>query len=226
MKSNITKSISETNGLNNIDESCINILSVGISTACEAEMKMIDKNNKCKVIATTIDNEGIVFSNNILKEKGYDKSITIKLEDVSKTMPYNDSYFDFIYARLVLHYLDKTNLKKALNELRRVLKVNKKLYIVVRSNKDIATTLSDSVYDEETNMTKHADYKTLYSNNFKYIYRSFHSKENITNYLEDAGFTIKYIKEYDEHLYSDFERKEKSLMTSSLLEILAINNVK
>ena len=54
------ESISEKNGLELIGENDLNILSIGISTSGSAEIKMAKKNPSSKIIATTIDEKGIV----------------------------------------------------------------------------------------------------------------------------------------------------------------------
>ena len=47
--------------------------------------------------------------------KNLDTQIESKFEDVSQPLPYKDSYFDYAYARLVLHYLPKKALDKRSN---------------------------------------------------------------------------------------------------------------
>lgn len=221
MENKFNESISEENGLKTINCDHSRILSVGVSTGGIAEIRMIEKNPDAYVIATTIDEKGLEFSKNIIKEKGFEDKIELRIEDVSKPMSYSDEYFDFIYARLVLHYLDRNQLKNALKELRRVLRNNGNIYIVVRSTKDVAVSLPDSVYYPENGMTKHADYRTIGTSNVKYVYRSFYSEESIREYLKEAGFYIEYVKEYEEQLYSDYERKELALKPAHLLEVLA-----
>jgi len=202
-------SVSEENGLNKIEDKDINILSVGVSTGGFAEVKMLSGNPNRKVVATTID------------EKGLSDKIQIKIEDVSQPMPYVDDFFDFIYARLVLHYLDREQLRFALQELNRILKANGKLYIVVRSMKDVAVTLEDTVYNSENGLYKHADYRTIGTDNVQYVYRSFYSEESMKSFLEVASFSVDYIKEYEEQLFVDYERKELALKPSWVLECLA-----
>lgn len=221
MKNEFKQSISEENGIALIKESDRNVLSVGISTGGVAEIRMLKNNSKLKIIATTIDEKGLEFSRKIIEKNGLQDKIELKLEDVSKPMPYSDNYFDFIYARLVLHYLDIKQLRTALQELKRVLKENGKLFIVVRSTKDVAVSLEDSEYNPENGMIKHADYRTIGTDDVKYIYRNFYSEESIKKYLNEANFTIEYIKEYEEQLYSDYERKELALKPAYLLEVLA-----
>ena len=81
------------------------------------------------IIATTIDKEGLNYTKNIIEQYGLSDRIETKLEDISEKMPYNDEFFDFVYARLVLHYLDNENLTNALKEIKRVMKKHGRLYL-------------------------------------------------------------------------------------------------
>lgn len=124
-------SISEEHGINLIESEDKNILSIGISTAGSAEIEMARKNPNSYIIATTIDNKGLEFTKSIIIQEGLQDRIELKIEDISKKLPYNDNYFDFIYARLVLHYLDNKQLEKSLSEIYRVMKYDSKFFIVV-----------------------------------------------------------------------------------------------
>lgn len=128
MEQEFKPSISERNGLELIRENDLNILSIGVSTAGAAEIEMAKRNKNRHVIATTIDKEGFEFTKNVISEYRLEKRIEVKIEDVSKRMSYSNDYFDFIYARLVLHYLDNENLRKALSEIYRVIKKSRKIF--------------------------------------------------------------------------------------------------
>lgn len=214
-------SISEKNGINLINSNDLKILSVGISTAGNAEIEMIKKNPNCHIIATTIDQNGLELTKKIIEEKGLKESIDLKLEDISEKLEYSNNYFDYVYARLVLHYLDNEQLKNALSEIYRVLNNNGKLYVVVRSQNAWEAKLNGSSYDEKTGMTKHPDLKTYGTENVKYCYRRLHSKESITDFLIQAGFKVEYVKEYDEYLSVDYDRKNMNKNASELIEVLA-----
>lgn len=202
-------SLSEEIGIKLIEENDLNILSIGISTALNAEIKMINKNNNSHIIATTINKEGLKQSKQIIKNLHLEDKITLKLEDVTRKMPYQDNFFDFIYARLVLHYLNNQELDFALNEIKRVLKKNGKFYIVVRSDKEWETKLIGTTYDKKTGLTKYPKYDTLNTNNVEYLQRKFFSVNSLTKILNKKGFKIECIREYEEQLYKDYQRKEK-----------------
>lgn len=211
---------SEENGINLITANDLNILSIGISTAGSAEIKMAEKNRNSHIIATTIDKEGLNYTKNIIEQYGLSERIEIKLEDVSEKMPYNDEFFDFIYARLVLHYLDNENLRKALKEIKRVMKKHGRLYIVVRSRDEWEAKLEGATYDENTGITKYPQYDTLGTDKVEYLYRRLHTVDSLSSFLVEEGFDIKYIKEYKEQSYKDYKRTEKVKYPNSLIECL------
>ncbi len=215
------KSISEINGINLVENTDLNILSVGISTAGNAEIEMAKKNPNCHIIATTIDEEGIKLTKEVITKQGLEDRIELKIEDISKKMKYKDNYFDYIYARLVLHYLDNEKLKNALTEIYRVLNTNGKFFIVVRSINAWETKLEGTSYDDVTGLTKCIDLKSKDTDSIKYYYRRLHSKESITKFLEEAGFKIEHIKIYDEYLSIDYNRKQMNDKPSELIEVLA-----
>lgn len=204
---------SELDGLNLVKENMNNILSIGISTNGNAEIEMTNLSNAI-VTATTIDTRGIEKTREIVKEKGLEDRIILKVEDVRDKGIYEDNSFDYIYARLVLHYLTDIELKDVLQELKRVLKDNGILYIVVRSDKCDEIKTGFINYDEETGMTEH---KTFTGNIDK---RRFHSYESISKAVEEAGLKIKEIKDYDEVLYADYERTIPVDVRNNLIEVI------
>lgn len=211
---------SEENGINLITANDLNILSIGISTAGSAEIKMAEKNRNSHIIATTIDKEGLNYTKNIIEQYGLSDRIETKLEDISEKIPYNDEFFDFVYARLVLHYLDNENLTNALKEIKRVMKKHGRLYIVVRSRDEWEAKLEGASYDENTGITKYPKYDTLGTDNVEYLYRRLHTVDSLSSFLVAEGFDIKYIKEYKEQSYKDYKRTEKVKYPNSLIECL------
>lgn len=214
-------SISEEHGINLIKDKDKNILSIGISTAGSAEIEMARKNPNSHIIATTIDNKGLEFTKRILREEGLEERIELKIEDISEKLSYTDNYFDFIYARLVLHYLNNIQLEKALSEIYRVMKENSKFFIAVRSLDEWEAKLEGSTFNKETGFTKYPDIKTIGTNNVRYIYRRLHSKDSIEQFLLKAGFKIDYIQEYEEYLYRDYERIDINPKPNKIIEVCA-----
>ncbi|HKX24137.1 MAG TPA: methyltransferase domain-containing protein, partial [Candidatus Saccharimonadales bacterium] len=149
-----------------------------------------------------------------------DKQIETKVEDVSEPLSYADESFDYVYARLVLHYLPKEKLESTLLELHRVLKTGGKLYVVVRSTKCPDATAEGAQYDPETHLTTHTAIDNKTGGTYSYS-RYFHTEESIRDYVTAAGFTVEYVKSYDEQLYVDFMRTELSDNTDNVIELLA-----
>lgn len=208
-------SISENHGIAILKDHDLNIFSIGISTGGVAEMRMAKLNSKRQIIATTIDSEGATFAQRHIDENGLSGQITVKIEDVSHPLPYKNGSFDFIYARLVLHYLIKTHLKMALGELHRILKKDGKFFVVVRSLQCYEAAAKTSVYDPTTGFT---DYTTPAGISYK---RYFHTEESIGEYVTSAGFSIDHIESYEEQLYSDFQRTQLASHVDSLIELVA-----
>lgn len=205
-------SISEDNGLEALGEGDLRVYSVGISTAGLAEMRMARNHSDRQIIATTIDLGGAEYVQKRVGAAGLSGQIAVKIEDVRGPLPYEDGYFDYIYARLVLHYLPRPDLRHALNELHRVLKANGKLFVVVRSSASFSKSVT---YDSTTELTSYI------SDNGEAYKRLFHTEESIQKYLKSAGFAIQYIKSYEEHLCEDFYRKQPSKSLHMVIETLA-----
>ncbi len=208
-------SISENNGITALSENDLYVYSVGISTGGAAEMRMAELNPLRQIIASTIDPEGAHFAQKQINAKGLSKQVHVKIEDVTKPLPYENASFDFIYARLVLHYLPKNELKQALAELHRILKSGGRLFVVVRSTDCHEATSKNAIHDPLTGLT------TYTSNNGDSYSRFFHTEHSIQEYLKAAGFTIQSIKSYEEQLCIDFQRTKPSNHIDLLIEVLA-----
>jgi ubiquinone/menaquinone biosynthesis C-methylase UbiE len=212
---------SEKRGLKLLNSNMEKILSIGISTGGSAEIAMAKKCPNAKIIATTIDEKGLAFSVEKLSNFKEFNQIDVRIEDVSKSMPYEDNNFDFIYARLVLHYLTKQQLEKVLKEIHRTLKPNGILFIVARNNKEWEIAKKEYIieYDEETNMT------TYYVQGRKEetAKRQCLSEEQLESLINKYNLKIKRIKSYKEKLYTDYERtrKNRSKKANYLTEVVA-----
>jgi SAM-dependent methyltransferase len=214
-------SISENNGLSALTESDLEIYSIGISTGGVAEIRMVEMSPKRHIVATTIDEGGVTFAKQYITEHGLEKQIEAKIEDVTRPLAYRDDIFDFIYARLVLHYLPKKGLVNALSELYRILKPTGRLFIVVRSTKCPDALRSDSTFDPKTSITTYT-YTEKATGKKERQQRFFHTEESISKYVRHAGFSIKYVKSYDEHLFVDFMRTIKSPELDNVIELMAV----
>lgn len=207
-------SISENNAIRTLSDEDQRIYSVGISTGGIAEIRMAMADPKRHIIATTIDLDGALFAQKKIQEAKLLQQIDVRIEDVAKPLPYSDEYFDFIYARLVLHYLPKIELTCALNELFRVLRPGGKIFVVVRSDECPEAQGQNVLLDPHTGMT-------TYTSNGHSFSRYFHTEESIQGYLRAAGFHTKSIKSYEEQLCTDFQRLQPASQVDVLVEVLA-----
>lgn len=211
------ESLSENNGIKILDEADKKIYSVGISTGGLAEIRMVTNEPERYVIATTIDPEGAEYAKHRIKALGLSDQIAVKIEDVTESLPYQDGYFDYIYARLVLHYLPKDALSSALAELYRILRTGGKMFTVVRSVECLEAGDKNAQFDAHTCLTTYFSAGKSYS-------RYFHSQESIQRHLSSAGFSIKHLLTYQEQLCTDFQRTKPAGQIDSLIEVLVVKN--
>lgn len=218
---NTQASISEDHGIAALTDGDLRILSVGISTGGIAEIRMAQGNPKRHIIATTIDEAGATFARKNIAERQLGSQIEAKIEDVASPLPYPDAYFDYIYARLVLHYLSEQKLVRALAQLHRALKPRGKIFVVVRSTKCLDAIREGAIFDPHTKLTTctFTDEQTGRIHSYS---RYFHTAESIGKYASAAGFIIASVKAYDEHLFVDFMRTELSPHTDNVIELLGI----
>ena len=214
MKKQAYPSISEDNGIAALTDRDQCVYSVGISTGGVAEMRMAALSPTRHIIATTLDHEGAKYA----QRQCSSAQIEIKVEDVAAPLPYPNEYFDFVYARLVLHYLPRNSLVRALAELYRVLKTSGKLFVVVRSADCLEAKDKSSIFDPHTGMTTYISNGNSYS-------RYFHTEESIQSFLISSGFRIERINTYEEQLCVDFHRTQLSPQTDVLIEVLASKKI-
>jgi SAM-dependent methyltransferase len=213
-------SISEENGLGLIRDTDLSVFSPGISTGGFAEIRMALANPNRKIIATTIDQKGLDYANKNIEELGLSDRVQTRLEDLTKEYPYPNEFFDFIYARLVLHYLSFQELNKVLAQFRGSLKMNGELFVVVRSVKNL-DGVSGLEYNSETKMTTEI-YRNAEGKIVGHGQRYFHSPESISSHLNEAGLGVVYLREYQEQLYEDFMRTRPVVKKDEVIEMLAI----
>jgi len=218
---NIRPSISEDNGIAALTDDDLQIYSVGISTGGIAEIRMAEQEPRRHIIATTIDKEGAEFAKKYIADKHLSDRIEVKIEDVVSQLPYADNSFDYIYARLVLHYLPEDTLIRSLSELHRVVKTGGRIFIVVRSTDCPDARQPDVVFNPVSHMTTRT-YVDSRTGKMKTQSRYFHTQESIKKYVMNAGFNVAYVKAYDEQLCSDFMRTKLSSKVDNVIELTGI----
>jgi predicted SAM-dependent methyltransferase len=195
--------ISERGGLSYLRETDLSIYSAGISTVRAVEVEMA-KNNPCRtVIGSTIDQRGFETTSSIIDKIGLDNQVFVKFEDLRESLPYQEESFDYIYARLVLHYLSSQQLDFTLKNFYKILGSEGRIFVVVRSQKNISQIEGVS-FNPETRLT------TIDHPEGSPEVRYFHTPTTITEHLIKAGFIIEEVKEYKEKLYIDFKRTVES----------------
>lgn len=147
--------------------------------------------------------------------------IHARIEDITRPMLYDDKSFDFIYTRLILHYLTRQELDRTLKELYRILKPKGMIFIVVRSKKDWETNQPKAVYNDNTCMLTYPILDSSMEYTQKKTSRYFHSPHTISSHLKSAGFNIRYTKEYKEQIFYDYMRTAPVPKLSSIIELLA-----
>lgn len=207
-------SISEDRGIKKLRNEDLNIYSIGISTAGSAEIRMAKLLQQRHIIATTIDLKGAEYTRHLIEKNGVSDQISVKIEDIRLPLPYQNNYFDFIYARLVLHYLPKNDLNQALIELHRILKPNGQIFVAVLSSDCSITKEPEATHNPSTSMTTINSKYGTYS-------RYFHTQKTLNEHFKKAGFSIQKTEEYDEILCYDYNRKHPSNNPSSLIEVIA-----
>jgi ubiquinone/menaquinone biosynthesis C-methylase UbiE len=214
---------SEEHGLALLGDDDVFVFCPGVSSGGFAEIRMAMKNSERSVVATTIDEEGIGQVKKNISTLGLEDKIDIKLEDLRKRLPYDDNSFDFIYARLVLHYLSMQDLEDVLSEFHRVAREGGRLFIVVRSTENVNYEDELVGYEDDTRLTTEVyrnDQGEVIGRGKRYL----HTPESITSHLKKAAFEVVGLDEYDEQLYGDFMRREKSSIVDHLIEVMAVNN--
>ncbi len=211
---------SEERGLAEMRRTDLMVFSPGMSTAGSAEIRMVMGELGRKIIATTIDERGMEYAREVIREMGFSSQIEIRLEDLRDEWNYPDGCFDFIYARLVLHYLAEKDLDKVLSGFEKSLKHGGRTFIVVRSIKNVDESDPGYSYDPITKLTT-ISYPRADGTREVGDPRYFHTVETIRQHLDLAGLQIVRLEEYGEQLYKDFMRTQLSPIFDQVIEVVA-----
>jgi cyclopropane fatty-acyl-phospholipid synthase-like methyltransferase len=209
-------SISEDRGLALLTADDRKILSVGISTAGTAEIRMARMLYGRSVVATTLDTVGAAQTRCAVADAGLTDQIEVKVEDVAGGLLYSSGEFDFVYARLVLHYLTQQQLSKALMDLQRVLRKGGRIFVVVRSADCPEAMQPENTTDEHTHLTSYTSFATG-----KTEQRYFHTRASIAEAVQKAGFTLVSRAQYKEALSHAFDRQDGRWIDNNLIEVVA-----
>jgi SAM-dependent methyltransferase len=207
----------EAYGLSLLTEADKSVLSVGISTAGAAEIQMAKGFSGRHVVATTIDRSGVKLALDAVKNAGVSSQVEVRFEDIAGNLSYPDESFDFVYARLVLHYLSKQQLEQALANIGRILRGGGRLFVVVRSTDCLEAKDARSQYDPSTCLTT---YHCIGRPN-NTATRYFHSDTSITDALGRHGFSVDALGHVQEALAFGFVRDKLSTHKDDLIQLVA-----
>ncbi len=147
--------------------------------------KLLPKNSKVLDLGCGFGRELAVFVKNGYDTYGIDGSsellklakkrapkAEVKLSDLRNTLPYEDTFFDGIWARNSLHHLKPSELSNAFSEIKRILKPKGILFIEWKEGKEPKTTREEIAKGKERYynlMLKKDLVKLVKSNGFKVI---------------------------------------------------------
>jgi ubiquinone/menaquinone biosynthesis C-methylase UbiE len=140
------------------------------------------------------DTYGIDASKELLKlAKKRAPKASIQLADLRDKLPFENDYFDGIWARNSLHHLNSVDIKKTLQEIKRVLNSNGILYAEFKEGKGEAMT------KEELAEGKERFYNLL-------------SQNEVVKIIENSGFKI-----FKSYIYNWNERYNKKRKYSNFI---------
>ncbi len=114
-------------------------------------------NKGFKVTAVDYSNEAIKQFNET--QRMYEIFVSSFVKDISETLPFEDSSFDYVYVRLGLYYFTDEELKNIIPEILRVLKSEGLLLFQVKSVSDKeygkGNEIEKDMYEDETGYVRH-----------------------------------------------------------------------
>lgn len=109
-----------------------------------------------KIVPYGVDysSEGVDYTKGLLLNGGYSDYISNISVSSLVQLPYEDDFFDGIICYGVLYYMNYEEIRKAVNEIYRVLKQDGKGMIVVRNTEDYRCNLEKCIKTDEKNTYK------------------------------------------------------------------------
>jgi SAM-dependent methyltransferase len=121
----------------------------------------------------------------------------LQLLDLREKLPYEDNFFDGIWARNSLHHLEPQDLLRALSELKRILKPNGIIFIEWKKGQGPTITREEKAQGQER------FYNLL-------------SKKEVEEIIENAGLRIT-----DSYIYNASERSNEKRQFPNFIVIFA-----
>jgi len=215
-------SLTEEMGLGLLTDGDLNIVSIGVSTLGHSEVRMLQAQPERTVVATTLDEAGAQHTEELFKQFELSDRATVLVEDVAKQVSADPESVDFVYARLVLHYLPDQKLTAALQNIFDVMKPGAGLYIVVRSY-DWESEVAGAVFNPATGLTTIPHY----DRDFKVVHTSqkrLHTVGSLTHFVREAGFEVQFIESLEERIYGGYKRERRNAAPSKLIHTYVKKN--
>jgi len=158
-----------------------------------------------KVYGIDISEEGIKVAKKLLEENNL--KADLKVGSVYKKLPYKDNFFDAIISIRVIHHAGIKDIRKLINEIKRILKPNVLIFITVRKKIPERNRLRFKLIDPRTYVPIEGDEKGVvhYLFNKELLIREFRG-------FKIHGFWIDYGKK-DWELYYCLLGELKNNMT-------------
>lgn len=147
--------------------------------------------------------EGIEYTKEMMIENGLGQYVDNMSVGTLTQLPYADYFFDGIICYGVLYYLAYEDIKKAVQEMRRVLKPAGKLLLVVRTIEDYRYDEKKEIETHTTIINEESEEKCAHSENGMLMH--FFDEQELNTFFSDYKETkIDYIKEtHDNQKFCD-----------------------
>ncbi len=120
---------------------------------------------------------GVKYTKELLKQKGFQHYVDNIIQCSCESLPYDNDFFDGVISFGVLYYLSEEGIKKAVEEIYRVLKRSGKTIVVVRNKQDYRYKgESDTIEIENENLSG------FYENNMQ---EHFFSRDELLELFRD-----------------------------------------
>lgn len=151
--------------------------------------------------------EGVLYTKECLREYGHEIYCNNLEVGTLTELPYEDNSFDGLVCYGVLYYLPEEDIKKAVNEIFRVLKPGGKFFVQVRGKEDYRYCNSTNKKTEEKNtfIINEVDSNKCASSENGMLMHFFEEKELINLFSEFDHVTVdKSIETHDGQKFCDF----------------------
>lgn len=189
------------------------VYSAGISTAGVFEIAAVADSLTRRVIATTIDVDGLAFTKAKARRfaevspdpADLEDRITFLDEDLTRDLTPAAGSVDVVYSRLALHYLNPGDRTAAIARLANITRAGGSVVIAVRSAKGLERRDGLVRFDPHTGR---AEFRRPNGSIFVQV-RHFPTADDLKSDMESAGLSlVGEVGERVETTYADYQRSE------------------